>query len=222
MTASEEVLAGQAVYNRLVLATYDMLVLGLSCRLAWRCPKAEMLAQYDRNVGQRHLEIGVCTGYFLERCQFPDPRPRITLLDLNPTVLRVGAARLSRYRPTSVRADALQPLPVPAGQLDSVGMNFLLHCLPGDWPAKGSVFAHAAMALQPGGRAFGSTILGRGVATNPLARTLMRTYNRKGIFNNREDDLAGLEQQLASHFAEYRVAVRSTVALFEASTAATS
>jgi hypothetical protein len=89
---------------------------------------------------------------------------------------------------TSVRADALQPLPVPARQFDSVGMNFLLHCLPGDWPAKGSVFAHAATALQPGG----------------------------------QDDLAGLEQQLASHFAEYRVTVRGTVALFEASVAATS
>jgi ubiquinone/menaquinone biosynthesis C-methylase UbiE len=222
VTESEEVLAGQAIYNPFVLATYDVLVLGLSCRLAWRCPSAQMLAQYDRNVGQRHLEIGVGTGYFLARCQFPDPRPRITLLDLNPTVLRVGAARLSRYRPTPVRADALQPLPVPAGQFDSVGMNFLLHCLPGDWPAKGIVFAHAATALQPGGRAFGSTILGRGVTANPLARTLMRTYNRKGIFHNRDDDLAGLEQQLASHFAEYRVAVRGMVALFEASTAATS
>jgi SAM-dependent methyltransferase len=181
-----------------------------------------MLAQYDRNVGQRHLEIGVGTAYFLDRCRFPDLQPRITLLDLNPTVLRFGAARLSRYRPTSVRADALQPMPVTAEQFDSVGMNFLLHCLPGDWPAKGNVFANAATALRPGGRAFGGTILGREVPANLLARTLMRAYNRKGIFHNQQDDLAGLEQQLASHFAEYRVAVRGMVALFEASTAVTS
>jgi SAM-dependent methyltransferase len=219
---SKEVLAGQAIYNRFVLATYDVLVLGVSCRLAWRCPKAEMLAQYDRHVGQRHLEIGAGTGYFLDRCQLPDPRPQITLPDLNPTVLRVSTARLSRYGPTSVQADALQPLPVPAGHFDSVGMNFLLHCLPGDWPAKGSVFAHAATALQPGGGVFGSTILGRGVAANPMASTLMRTYNRKGIFHNREDDVAGLEQQLATHFADYRVTMRGMVALFEASTAAMS
>jgi ubiquinone/menaquinone biosynthesis C-methylase UbiE len=132
MAMSEEVLAGQAIYNPFVLATYDVLVLSVSCRLAWRCPKAEMLAQYDRNVGQRHLEIGVGSGYFLDRCQLRDPQPQLTLLDLNPTVLRVSAARLSRYRPTSVQANALQPLPVPAGHFDSVGMNFLLHCLPGD------------------------------------------------------------------------------------------
>jgi hypothetical protein len=69
---------------------------------------------------------------------------------------------------------------------------------------------------------FGSTILGLGVVANPMARTLMRTYNRKGIFHNREDDVAGLEQQLATHFAEHRVTLRGTVALFEASTAATS
>ncbi len=222
MTASEEVLAGQAIYNRFVLATYDMLVLGLSCRLAWRCPKAEMLSQYDRNVGQRHLEIGVGTGYFLDRYQLREPRPQLTLLDLNPTVLRVSTARLSRYGPTSVQASALEPLPVPAGHFDSVGMNFLLHCLPGDWPAKGSAFAHAASALRPGGRAFGSTILGRGVAANPMARMLMRTYNRKGIFHNREDDVVGLKQQLATHFAKHRLTVRGMVALFEASTAATS
>jgi SAM-dependent methyltransferase len=140
----------------------------------------------------------------------------------NPTVLRVSAARLSRYRPTSMQADALQPLPLPAGRFDSVGMNFLLHCPPGDWPAKASVFAHAATALQPGGRVFGSTILGLGVAANSLASTLMRMYNCKGTFHNRDDDLAGLEQQLATHFAQHRVAVRGTVALFEASIAAMS
>ena len=94
--------------------------------------------------------------------------------------------------------------------------------LPGDSPAKGSAFVDAATALRPGGRVFGSTILGRGVAANPMARTLMRTYNRTGIFHNREDDVAGLEQQLATHFAEHPVAVRGMVALFEGSTAAMS
>src|SRR5215207_6158968 len=79
MELPSDVVAGQAIYNRATLAVYDVGVLGLSCRLLWRCPKAEMLAGYDRNVGARHLDLGVGTAYFLDRCRFPDPRPRVTL-----------------------------------------------------------------------------------------------------------------------------------------------
>lgn len=46
-----EVKAGQAVYTPLTLALYDAFVLGFSCRFAWRCPRARMLAFYNRNVG---------------------------------------------------------------------------------------------------------------------------------------------------------------------------
>ncbi|MEV4760688.1 class I SAM-dependent methyltransferase [Micromonospora sp. NPDC049559] len=220
-----DVLAGQAVYNRWVLAGYDIGVLGLSCRLVWRCPKAYQLANYQRNVGERHLELGTGTAYFLDHCAFPTQRPEVTLVDLNPTVLRVGAARIARYRPGAVRADVLQPLPFGTGQLaeaggyDSVGMNFLLHCVPGTWARKGQVFANAAAALRPGGRLFGSTILGAGVAITPLARRLMRLYNSRGIFHNSQDDLDGLREQIDRHFPHARVTVRGCVAVFEASDA---
>jgi SAM-dependent methyltransferase len=218
MELPADVVAGQAIYNRVTLAAYDVGVLGLSCRLVWRCPKAEMLAGYNRNVGARHLELGVGTAYFLDRCRFPDARPRVTLVDLNPTVLTVAAARISRYQPQVIRANVLEPLPVPAGGYDSVGMNFLLHCLPGDWPAKGAVFAHAATALRPGGRVFGGTILADGVNTTAPARALMRLYNSRGIFHNARDDLAGLDEELAGRFAEHRLTVRGCVGLFEAHT----
>ncbi len=212
MDLPPDVLAGQAIYNRATLAAYDVGVLGLSCRLIWRCPKAEMLAGYDRNVGARHLDLGVGTAYFLDMCQFPDARPRVTLVDLNPTVLKVAARRISRYQPEVIQANALEPLPVPAGVYDSVGLNLLLHCLPGD--DKGKVFANAAAALRPGGRVFGSTILAHGIETTAPARALMRLYNSRGIFHNTGDDLAGLGQELAGH----RLTVRSCVALFEAHT----
>ena len=219
MEPSEDVVAGQAIYNRITLATYDVAVLSLSCRLVWRCPKAEMLANYNRNVGRRHLEVGVGTAFFLDKCRFPDPRPRVTLVDLNPTVLRVAAGRISRYQPRAIRANALEPLPVPAGTYDSVAMNFLLHCLPGSWQVKGAALTGAATALCPGGRLFGSTILAEGVRTTPPARALMRLYNSRGIFHNADDDLTGLREQLASHFAHHRLTVRGCVALFEAHTA---
>lgn len=214
----DDVVAGQAIYNRGLLAVYDVAVLGLSCRVLWRCPKAEMLAAYDRNVGARHLELGVGTGFFLDRCRFPDAQPKITLVDLNPNSLHVCAKRIARYRPETVQANVLEPLPVPAGAYDSVGMNFLLHCVPGDWPGKGAVFANAAAALRPGGRVFGSTILSAGVPVNPLGRVFMRLYNRTGIFHNAGDDLDGLRGQLTEHFADHRLSIRGCVALFEATT----
>jgi SAM-dependent methyltransferase len=219
MDLPAEVVAGQAVYNRATLAAYDIGVLGLSCRLLWRCPKAEMLAGYDRNIGSHHLELGVGTGYFLDRCRFPGPRPRVTLVDLNPTVLKVAAARIARYQPQVIQANVLEPLPVSTGAFDSVGMNFLLHCLPGDWRAKGEVFTNAATALRPGGRLFGSTILADGVTTTAPARAFMRLYNSRGIFHNADDDLPGLREQLASRFAVHRLTVRGCVGLFEAGTA---
>jgi hypothetical protein len=46
----------------------------------------------------------------------------------------------------------------------------------------------------------------------------VRLYNSHGIFHNSNDDLAGLREQLAGHFADHRLAVRGCVALFEART----
>ncbi|GIG86128.1 class I SAM-dependent methyltransferase [Plantactinospora endophytica] len=221
MAPSEEVIAGQAVYNRVVLAGYDVFVLGFSCQFVWRCPKRHMLANYQRNVGARHVEFGAGTAYFLDRCDFPSVPPELTLVDLNPTVLRVSAARVARHSPATVRADVLQPLPfddgrLRAGHYDSVGANFLLHCLPGTWAEKGAVLDNAAAALRPGGRVFGSTILSSGVPVRAPARRLMKVYNARGIFHNADDDLAGLRWQLDQRFTDIEITVRGCVALFEA------
>lgn len=56
-----------------------------------------------------HLEVGVGTGYFLDRSSFPVPEPRLALLDLNPHWLKHTEARLARYTPEVYRANALVP-----------------------------------------------------------------------------------------------------------------
>ena len=152
---------------------------------------------------------------------FYDSSLKLTLVDLNPTVLRVSAARVARYHPAVVQADVLRPLPfddakIRAGHYDSVGANFLLHCLPGTWGEKGGVFDNAAAALRPGGRVFGSTILSSGVRVSAPARRLMKVYNGRGIFHNIDDDLAGLRWQLDKRFTDIKITVRGCVALFEA------
>jgi SAM-dependent methyltransferase len=208
------------VYTPLFLRVYDVMVLGASCRWVWRCRSSVMQAHYDEHVGARHCDVGVGTGYFLDRAGWPAP-PAITLVDLNANSLAATRRRIGRYEPETVQADVLQPLPdLPHGPFDSVGVNFLLHCLPGELPAKAStVFDHLAPHLAPGGVAFGATILAGGVRRPLRARALMAAYNRKGILHNRHDGLDGLTEALAVSFASHSVRVVGCVALFAGRTA---
>ena len=212
-----EVEAGQAVYSRLTLAFYDVAVLRLSARYAWRCPRERMLEQYDRLAGARHADVGVGTGWFLDRCRWPVDRPEITLVDLNENSLRAAARRVRRYAPRTVRANVLEPVDLGDARFDSVGINFLLHCLPGPIEQKAAtVVRNLKPYLEPGGALFGSTILGRGVRHNAPGRALLRAYNRKGIFHNVEDDREGLERALTAALHDPVVRVEGTVALFSA------
>ena len=212
-----EVERGQRIYTPLVLRAYDLFVLGFSNRFAWRCPSAMMLERYDRHVGRRHLDLGVGTGWYLDRCRWLVDRPEITLLDLNENSLSVAARRLARYRPRTVRANALDPLPLGDARFESAAANYLLHCLPGPIEAKAAALAaNVRPYLEPGGVLFGSTILGRGVTHTRIGRRLMRIYNAKGIFSNADDDERGLERGLASALKDVEIEVVGTVALFAA------
>jgi SAM-dependent methyltransferase len=214
-TGRTSVVAGQAVYSPLVLSVYDAFVLGFSNHVLWRCPTVELRALYDRNVAARHLDIGVGTGYYLDRARWPVPAPAITLLDLNANSLAAAAHRIRRYSPRTIAADALAPLP-DLGRFDSAGLCYLLHCLPGAIPAKGVVFDRVRPLLAPGARVFGATIVQGDAPRSRPAQRLMDLYNTKGIFSNRDDRAGDLEAELKSRFRDVRVDLKGAVALFEA------
>ena len=88
----EEIAAGQAIYTPKLLSIYDLLVLGLSNRFIWKCPTPRQLAHYDRHVSANHLDVGVGTGYFLDRCLFPVTAPRVALMDINAQFARLRRA----------------------------------------------------------------------------------------------------------------------------------
>lgn len=205
---------GQAVYSRRMLAIYDLLVLKISNRWIWRCPSPRILDLYNCHVTGNHLDVGVGTGYFLDRCRFPTPSPRVALLDLNPNCLEATARRIARYRPTCHRGNVLEPIPWNSDRFDSIGVNYLLHCLPGDTDTKGAVFDHLKPLLNPGGVLFGSTLLSDGVPRSALARRLMATYNRRGIFTNTADSLDGLQHALRSRFRHSDIRSIGCAALF--------
>jgi hypothetical protein len=141
MALTKDIEAGQAVYSPLTLKAYDWFVHGFSNHLLWCCPTAHLRALYDRNVSERHLDIGVGTGYFVDKTIWPLAEPDITLMDMNASCLSMAARRISRYSPQTVTANVLEPLPGLAS-FHSVGLCYLLHCLPGRLQDKAIVFDH--------------------------------------------------------------------------------
>jgi len=217
MPTNQSAHAGQAVYNRKTLKLYDWFVLGISNQWIWKCPTNQLLNHYYRHISDHHLDVGVGTGYFLDRCKFPTDSPSITLLDLNADSLAATAARIARYRPQIHQANALEPIHLDNAPFKSIGINYLLHCLPGSLPEKAIIFDHLNANLAPDGRIFGSTLLQGGVSRNPLARQLMAFYNRKGIFSNANDRLEALRDVLATRYEVWEVQIIGCAAVFSAS-----
>lgn len=214
--ARGKVLAGSAVYTSGWLSEYDEQVLDKICLEVWRCDRAELLTGYDRNIGERHLDLGPGTGFFLDNCRHRCTRPRIALVDLNPTVLAEASERLRRFGPVTVECDVLSPFELGGERFDSAGLNFLLHCLPGGPAHKARVFDHARAHVVPGGRIFGSTVLADGVDHSPEAHELLGRLNAMGAFDNHDDSFDALDAELANRFEDYRIVLRGSVAIFEA------
>jgi SAM-dependent methyltransferase len=204
-----------AVYTPSMLSIYDLLVHGLSNHLAWRCPTRRIVDLYRANLSASHLEAGVGTGYFLDKTG--DARlGRLVLLDINRHCLDRAAARLARFQPELHQVNLLAPLALDLAPFSSVGLTYVLHCLPGGMSEKLAAVDHLRPLMRNGAVLFGATILGRGVKPNLAARTLLDLYNAKGVFNNREDDLAALTGGLKARFDEVEIESEGCVALFRA------
>lgn len=205
---------GQREYNPLFLKLYDPVILGLFSPFVWRCPTKHLVEGYRTHVGQRHLDVGPGTGYFLERAGLPD-RSRVTLLDPNVNVLGHASRRLQRLDVTTVEADVLKPLPV-AGPFDSAALNGVLHCLPGPLSGKAAAVANAAAVLEPTGVLFGASILGDSGRHTWLARRMLEANNRRGTFDNRDDTEDGLRHILKASFERVEMTTIGSMAIFAA------
>ena len=210
-----QVKAGQAGYNRFVLAVYNPAV-RFNYRFLWRCPAVQMVNLYNEHVSANHLDIGVATGILLDRCRFPVSNPRLALMDLNANSLAVAAGNLARYHPETYVRNVLEPIEIAAPPFDSVGLANLLHCLPGTMRTKRVVFENVKAVLRPGGVLFGCTVLHGGVERSLLGKLYMGYLNACRVFTNKQDDLEGLKENLADSFPKSSVKVVGCVALFSA------
>ena len=209
----EASIAGQAVYSKKVLSIYDFWVLGVSNNYFWKCPTRFISEQFSMLVSSNHLDVGVGSGYYLKN-YLPQTTKRIALLDLNENSLDTTSKAISHFQPEVYCGDVLEPLELNIEKFDSISVNYLLHCLPGNLIDKGVMFKHLKSHMNEGGVLFGSTILGKGTKLNFFAKKLMGVYNKKGIFSNHNDDLDSLVTSLNEHFTDVKVEVIGCVALF--------
>ena len=214
MDPSDPAYAGQREYTPWLLAIYDPWVLGFMARAVWRCPTPPVVERYHRQVGQRHLDVGPGTGYFLDKAGLP-PGTHVTLLDPNPNVLLHASRRLASMNVTTVEADVLKPIPVE-GPFDSVALNYVLHCLPGPQSRKAAAIRNVAAVLTPDGVLFGGTVLGSPAEHTRAARAILWAFNRRGVFDNLADNEEGLRQILEGSFQTVEVDVVGSIAHFTA------
>ena len=115
-------------------------------------------------------------------------------MEPSPEEIAAGQALYTkRSWPEIDEANVLAPVTIDAEQFDSVGMNPLLHCVPGTRRAKAVVFENLKALANPGATVFGATLLHDGVRRNWMARRVMARNNRHRIFSNADDDRVGLE-----------------------------
>lgn len=216
--------AGTAAYIPAVLSVYDFFVLSFSNTYAWLCPTSTVLLPLFRSsLGQRHLDVGVGTGYFPEQTLKGSACREITLMDLNENTLKTAEGRIKAVvgdavEVKGVKADVLAPpLPLSSGtKYDSISLFYLLHCLPGPPPRKSAIFSSLAPHLASGGQIVGATVLGAEREMNVTARMLMGLYNWLGVFGNWEDGEKVFTEALEKEFDDVEAWVQGRVFLFRA------
>jgi hypothetical protein len=212
---ADAVAKAHAIYTPAMLNFYDLVVHGLSNPLAWGCPTRRLVELYRANLSANHLEAGIGTGFFLDRVNGAK-FDRLVLLDINENCLGRASRRLARFSPGVCQANLLARIPRKKERFDSVGLTYVLHCLPGRMSEKLSAVDHLKPLMHPRAVLFGATILGRGISPNAAARKLLDLYNANGVFNNRDDDFESLSEGLRRRFGEVELERQGCVALFRA------
>ncbi|MDA8371084.1 MAG: class I SAM-dependent methyltransferase [Nocardiopsaceae bacterium] len=210
----------QMYSRRMMDLYYDPMVINVYHRFVWQVSNRLLCQQYADNVGERHLDLGPGTGYFLAKLPTTTPLREVHLLDLNPGPLDRTIARIGkRFDPIHRHeADALAPWPLADDSVDSVGSNMMIHCLPRESiPAKAVIFEQAARVLRSGGRFFGCTILGAGTKPNALARRALKVSNGfDNTFFNLNDHPDDLRTELEKHFDDVHVSVHGCTGVWTA------
>ncbi len=199
-------------YTRPALRLYDTIIMGLLARWVWRCPSPQFTQLYDALVSTNHLEIGVGTGYCLDRCRARIRR--LALVDLNPNCVEYARRRLQRYSPSVHIRNALEPVHINDGPFDSIAIGGVLHCLPGTMKDKGRVFDNLRPVLNRNTIAFGYTLISDEGALSLAGFAARALLNRVRFVNNYSDTSDELRKELQKRFDKAVVTRVGALAFF--------
>ena len=205
----------QAFFNGFNLSFYDWVVSVIS-PLAWRCPLSFLTSRHQQWMSNNHLEVGPGTGFVINQCNSFEPELRLVLMDLSKACLQKSAKTLARFNPQTCQQNILEPVEYDIEPFDSIGINYVFHCVPGGFKQKGVAFEHLAKVLKPGGAIFGCSVLSQDVEKNLLAKVAMGFLQLSGIFNNQEDNVKELTAALEANFVDVKVELRGPTAVFSA------
>jgi 2-polyprenyl-3-methyl-5-hydroxy-6-metoxy-1,4-benzoquinol methylase len=204
----------QRYFNRVFLLLYDFAVYRVISRFIWGCPNEALINRYKYYVRRQHLEVGVGTGHLIDK--FNPSDISLDLMDLSSSCLDKSSKRLKRYSPTVIRHNVLETPIEEDKRYDSIGINYVLHCVSGDYTEKEIVFGNLKKLLKDKGVIFGSVVL-QTTHSYGIATLLMKILNRVGVFNSANDQLKDLELALKKHFRYVSIDIRSSVVLFAVS-----
>lgn len=207
---------GQLFFSTMSHNLYDIGLYRFVTGVIWNCPTERLLDNYADNISNNHLEVGVGSGYFLQRTLCTDFQQRLTLSDLNKRCLSKSAARLKAYEPATQRQNVLQPFPLPQRKYASVGMNYVLHCIPGGFRTNRRIFQHIHSVLLDDGVFFGATLVNRPAKAGMASWLFMRLLNALGIFNNQTHNVEELKAALDAVFSRVDVCMVGGAAVFVA------
>lgn len=190
----------QQFFNKGSLLFYDFLLYGVISKYAWGSSIQRLDSHYKKYVGHNHLEVGVGTGILLNRVVFDSAHPRLALMDLSRDCLEKTKRKVARYAPETYIQNLLEPIHHKIDKFDSIGINYVMHCVPGNFKEKGVAFTYLRPLLSENGVLFGTTVLSDNIHKNVLAKPFMWLMNSLGVFNNRSDNAHDLKECLETNF----------------------
>lgn len=205
------------VYSKPLLWVYDFIVYKLATPYMLHCPAQLILEHYNNNIRLNHLDVGVGTGCLLKDCKHFKDMKRLAIMDLNPNSLEKSKNLLKEQRPEVYQANILESFVTTSIDFDSIGINYLLHCVPGSFEEKEVIFLNLKEHLSADGILFGCTVLGKGINNALHTKLFLKLYQFIGIFNNEKDTQEELKKTLARHFKYCEVSIVGNVAFFRAS-----
>lgn len=193
------------------LKLYDFAVNDINCNYVWRCNKKNIIDNYKKNIGKIHLEIGPGTGYFLKNNY---PNEKLYLMDINNETLDFSKKNLEgSYNNIYKLKHNIFTDKIKIDQLDSVGINYVLHCVPGKLENKvDKLISNLITSNQT--KYFGATVVNNNYLQTPLSKFELYFLNQKKIFSNFEDDYRNLIKYFEYNNINYQYKICGNVLIF--------